>query len=252
MSKLQLVTEDCAGVVTNEHTVSLQKFKGAHRRADMEHTSCDRWTDYEHQNSSQGFVMPEWAKLRYITLRLHELGFIPDSDKFYFCHQDLFARNILIKVFDESNVRISGVIDWDADYAAFCPKFVAFQAPYDLCVDDEEGDWDETRAMTDDLSSDPHNSALRDYFLQSAGDEWRRFATSPEYMIARRIFDIFRQGAFSNQAYKEMNSIVAAWQDGHYGKSLSRDYMSDSDSESEHSDSDSSNNGENENGDEEE
>lgn len=47
-----------------------------------------------------------------------------------------------------------------------------------------------------------------------------RYAHTPEYMIARRIFKIFKRGTFSNTAFEEIDDIVTAWQEIYHDEEL--------------------------------
>lgn len=76
--------------------------------------------------------MPGWFRLRHIVVQLYDLGFLPDGDKFYFCHMDLMVRNVMVDVTDDTTVHLTGILDWDAEFACFVPKFVAYRAPLDL------------------------------------------------------------------------------------------------------------------------
>ena len=64
-----------------------------------------------------------WPKFVLIAKSMHSLGFIPNSDKFYFYHFDLYSRNILVQITSNSNVEVTGLLDWDAQFAIFAPKF---------------------------------------------------------------------------------------------------------------------------------
>jgi hypothetical protein len=77
-----------------------------------------RWQEYEvHED---GESLRELGQLKRIAESLHELGFLPDTDQFYFCHNDLYPRNILVEVVDDSSLKATGVLDWDADFVHFC------------------------------------------------------------------------------------------------------------------------------------
>ena len=88
--------------------------------------------------------MPVWNDFRKIACSMHAHSFIPDAKPFYLCHMDLMARNILVEIVDDFTVNITGLLDWDADYACFCPKFVAYHAPFWLWLPDDANENDET------------------------------------------------------------------------------------------------------------
>jgi hypothetical protein len=87
-------------------------------------------------------------------LALHRLGFIPDSEQFYFCHLDLYPRNMLVEIVDDCTLRLTGVLDWDAVYAHFCPRFTAFRAPMWIWNDDGADEWYEKQAAREPTEPD--------------------------------------------------------------------------------------------------
>ena len=84
-----------------------------------------------------------WLKFVLIAKSMHFLGFILDTDKFYFCHLDLYSRNILIRITSNHTVEITGLLDWDAQFAIFTPKFVALRPLRWMWVDEEHHEFNE-------------------------------------------------------------------------------------------------------------
>ncbi|KAF2874693.1 hypothetical protein BDV95DRAFT_603493 [Massariosphaeria phaeospora] len=252
LTDIRDVTSTAAGVISSPNieygessasTVSIDKFRVGYRNppriakfikpetwsASPETTleflleQCNRWKEFEQTNWE--FAMPLWSKFKKIAHALHGLGFIPDTDRFHCCHLDLRPRNILVDVIDDATVKITGLLDWDADFAHFCPKFVAYGSPFWLWIADEDYEWDETRAT--EAPSDPGKQQLKQLFEDLASAEWIKYAFTPEYIIARRMFAILRDGIRSNNDSDDADDIVATWQKMHYDKALDVDVDSD-------------------------
>jgi hypothetical protein len=136
---------------------------------DLLFSLCDGQIAGDQRNNLDGFVMPVWYKLRKITHSMCDLGFIPDTDQFHFCQLDLFARNILVNLPDDKTVEITGVLDWDARYAYFCPKFVAFGAPFWLWLDDDIYEDDEELAVAEPKSQEQRQ--IKNLFEELASEE---------------------------------------------------------------------------------
>jgi hypothetical protein len=117
---------------------------------------------------------------------MHRRGLIPDADPFYFYQLDYQARNLLVQRPHDDTVKVTGVLDWDAEYCIFCPKFVAMRAPFWLWVDKEADEEDKSFAHIE--PTDESKRAIKAHFEESAGEEWSRYAFLPEYVIARRMF----------------------------------------------------------------
>lgn len=121
---------------------------------------------------------------------------------------------MLVELPDDSTLKLTGVLDWDAAYAHFCPKFVAYRAPFWMWIDDDADEWDETLATAD--PTDVHGWRLKRLFMQLASDGWKRYAFAPEYVLARRIFERLKVGTKGNGAITEPQSIVGEWQKIHF------------------------------------
>lgn len=168
---------------------------------------CNRFK--EHEIETDGWAMPVWEDFLKIACSMHAHGFIPDTELFYLCHMDLMARNILVEIVDDSTVNISGLLDWDADYACFCPKFVAFRAPFWLWLPDGANDNDETVASIEPV--DLKHRELKSLFEELADKEWKRYSYEPEFVLARRMFKCLKNGLFSNAMYEEAEEIIEQW-----------------------------------------
>jgi hypothetical protein len=159
-----------------------------------------------------------WGQFIIIAQALHIMGYIGDNDQFYFCHLDLYARNILVEVEDEETLKLTGVLDWDTEFAHFCPKFVAYRAPIWLWLDEGLDQWDEMNAATE--PTDPELIRLKKLWEELASDEWKRYAYMPEYMIARRLFTRLKGGICRVGDGEEAQSIIDDWQKLHYDERL--------------------------------
>ncbi|KAI4700429.1 hypothetical protein J4E89_010989 [Alternaria sp. Ai002NY15] len=181
-----------------------------------------RWKILE-EDRDDGDKAP-WYCFDIIAQALYDKGFIPDEEKFYFCHLDLYPRNMLVEIEDDSSLLLTGLLDWDAQFAYFCPKFVAYRAPFWLWV--PGGQWyDEMIAA--DMPEDAECRRLKSLWEKAASTEWKRYAYEPEYMIARRMFALLRDGIHHDGDKEEARSIVDEWQKLHYDQRLATAYAND-------------------------
>jgi len=152
------------------------------------------------------------------------MGFIPDSDRFYFCHLDLYPRNMLVEIEDDSSLPLTGLLDWDAQFAYFCPKFVAYRAPSWLWV---SGGHEYNEMIAADEPKDAEYRRLKSLWEKAASTEWKRYAYEPEYMIARRMFALLRDGIRRDGDKEEARSIVDGWQELYPDQRLATAYAND-------------------------
>jgi len=181
-----------------------------------------RWQGLEQDQMDRDEAIWDWFDI--ITKCLHHMGFIPDSDRFYFCHLDLYPRNILVDIKDDSSLSLIGLLDWDAQFVHFCPKFVAYRAPFWLWV---PGGHEYNEMIAADEPKDAEYRRLKSLWEEAASDEWKRYAYEPEYMIARRMFALLRDGCHHDGDKEEARSIVSEWQKLHYDQRLATAYASD-------------------------
>ncbi|KAF1829105.1 hypothetical protein BDW02DRAFT_583970 [Decorospora gaudefroyi] len=173
----------------------------------MQH-QAQRWSKQEEHDGLP--TQQKWRQFITITQSLHDTGYLPNDDKFYFCHLDLYPRNLLVDVIDTATLKLTGVLDWDADFAHFCPKFVAFRAPFWLWLDKDADESDERLATVE--PADPDLLRLKRLWEECAGAEWMRYAFAPEYVIARRMFVRLRDGMGRVGNWEDVVSIVRDWQ----------------------------------------
>ncbi|KAI4622762.1 uncharacterized protein J4E87_006329 [Alternaria ethzedia] len=181
-----------------------------------------RWQRLEQDQEDRDEVI--WDCFDIITKSLHNMGFIPDTDRFYFCHLDLYPRNMLVEIEDDSSLSLTGLLDWDAQFAYFCPKFVAYRAPFWLWI---SGGHEYDEMIAADEPKDADYRRLKSSWEEAVSVEWKRYAYEPEYMIARRMFALLRDGIRRDGDKEEARSIVDAWQKLHYDQRLATAYARD-------------------------
>ncbi|KAF2786686.1 hypothetical protein K505DRAFT_343589 [Melanomma pulvis-pyrius CBS 109.77] len=122
-------------------------------------------------------------------------------------------------------VMATGLLDWDADYACFCPKFVAFRAPFWLWLPQDVNDTDETLARKE--PDDPDHRDLKKLFEDLADPEWKLYAFKEEYVLARRMFNTLKKGIYSTEELEDGQDTVAWWHLLHPTQGLSERISSD-------------------------
>ncbi|KAI4953459.1 hypothetical protein J4E91_002306 [Alternaria rosae] len=165
-----------------------------------------------------------WNCFDIITQFLYDMDFIPDDDKFYFCHLDLYARNLLVVVEHDSSLSLTGLLDWDAQFAHSCPKFVAYRASFWLLVPSGNG-YNEMKVA--DKPKDADYRRLKSLWEEAASDEWRQYAYKSEYMIARRLFALLRDSIHHDGDKEEARSIIDEWQKLYNDQRLAAAYAND-------------------------
>lgn len=138
----------------------------------------------------------------HIARKLHDLGFLPDDEKFYLWHGDLDFRNVMGRVKGPDEVEVTGIIDWDA--AAFVPKFMSKRAPFFLWLDGEEDLRDENFAFA---LPDSEDAEYKRMFWDMADKDYLRYAFAPEYVVARGLFQLLQRGlgdCYDNELAKKL------------------------------------------------
>ncbi|PSN59593.1 hypothetical protein BS50DRAFT_477570, partial [Corynespora cassiicola Philippines] len=160
---------------------------------DMLSSMCERWREYE-QTCWGDFVQNDiWDGFLRIIEVLHKLHLIPDKDSFHLCHMDFQMRNILGLIKSDTSVQITGILDWDS--AIFAPKFFSYRAPYFLWDNDDSSEEDETCTLI--VPEDAEKKMYKDLYERSVHPGQLRYAYSPEFIIARRMFRVLLQGVSS-------------------------------------------------------
>ena len=145
---------------------------------------CERWRGFDWPYKPDDAV---WDGFIRMAEKMHELGLLPDDERFHFAHGDLFLRNILAEVDGVRQVRITGILDWDD--AKFVPKFVAYRAPFFLWSPSEHDE-----RLADARPVDFEQAVYKRMFEELVGPEFLRYAYGPEYILARRMLRFLLDG----------------------------------------------------------
>ncbi|KAI1268041.1 hypothetical protein F5Y18DRAFT_377229 [Xylariaceae sp. FL1019] len=161
----------------------------------------------------------DWDQLRTVVNEMDEYGLF-SGVHFALAHGDLAPHNILVNTDeDPSEPTISAVIDWDN--GLLTPSFMACEPPFWLWGW-QEGVWNHTEwegeaDMTDERISEIIEPAtaegvmLKDLFEAAAGPDFRRFAYSPEYRLARKLVFTAREGFWTCMPRIYKDEIVERW-----------------------------------------
>ena len=125
-------------------------------------------------------------------------------------HMDLAPRNIMVEVGTDDFIQITGILDWDS--AIFAPKFVSCRPPWWLWQDEifpEDAMVDESNAHVEPY--DPELLEVKRLFDEAVGDEYTRLAYQPQYLIARKLFDIALYGNCTNESITDIDKIIDEW-----------------------------------------
>ena len=149
-----------------------------------------------------------------ISKSLEKRGFLDGSC--VLVHGDLKPYNILAQVRSETEVEITGIIDWDS--AVMAPEFMAYRAPFwlwmsqekdiDSCVQDEES--------TANLApSTDEGKMMKQIFTNCVSEKYKLHAFAPESVIARRMFEVLQHGIFGPHLYKQAGDVIGEWNQLH-------------------------------------
>ena len=164
----------------------------------------ERWRQFQ---TADGACFDEiWDGFAKISNGLHRLGFLQDN-VYRLCHGDLESYNVLAIVTSDTEVQITGILDWDT--AVFAPSFM-FRAPFWMWTDVDEDDWSEGTAAFEPLTQDGRK--LKQLFMDKVDDQLKNYAFCPEYALARRMFLILQNGVFSDGEFMEAQAVIAEWE----------------------------------------
>ncbi|KAI1323909.1 hypothetical protein F5Y16DRAFT_403009 [Xylariaceae sp. FL0255] len=160
-----------------------------------------------------------WDDLKKLVEEMEDDGWF-DNVSYTLSHGDLYPRNIMIdRSRGPGRPLVSGVIDWD--FAQLAPAFVACEPPFwlwgwqDGSLDD--GWYDEEREMTTEeilKAQNPETEEgchLKKMFEEAAGEYYLRFAHSPVYQLARRLYFLVMQGPSTSWYMDEMDDLYKKW-----------------------------------------
>ncbi|KIV99649.1 hypothetical protein, variant [Verruconis gallopava] len=174
------------------------------------------WTE-NHARHEPYFPYAELAKL----IKDDTLG--PD-DNYYFCHGDLYPRNILAEVVDQRRIKITGIIDWDL--AAFAPAFVAFEAPCWLwkmeMYETGELEDEKLRIGAADEPVRDEDRQLKAAFEETVGDDWLRIAYWKDVEVLRWIWRIGMEGLGNSTYWRMADAAIEALSGRAFGREWGR------------------------------
>ncbi|KAF2109366.1 hypothetical protein BDV96DRAFT_651803 [Lophiotrema nucula] len=204
MMDIGKITNPCPGLIDTRNTTN--KLKHNVRIAafpimtgdffDTDPTLSKPQTTYEllmemfrQQQENYGIEsdMPTWERVQLVITQMHNLGLLPDEDHFHLVHLDIAFRNLMATITSDTEVQITGIIDWDE--TEFAPKFVSHKAPIFLWA---KSHWDEEQALED--PEDLEDGENKKIFEQMAGPEYLKYAYGLEYIVARVIWQVLRYG----------------------------------------------------------
>jgi hypothetical protein len=137
------------------------------------------------------------------------------NSKYFFCHGDLFPRNIVVEIINDRVATVTAILDWDS--AHFAPAIVAFSPPAWLWVKgywhdskdeiSEEESWDVAEKVPLDLESQ---------IIKSIFDNWlpvevAEGAYGKHPRFARKIWASLNDPRAKSWVYEELSDIYQKW-----------------------------------------
>ncbi|KAL1795197.1 hypothetical protein ACET3X_007013 [Alternaria dauci] len=166
---------------------------------------CERWRAWER---STGFCFEEvWDGFAAIARALEMRGFL--DGPCVLVHGDLKPYNLLAEVCNETEVDITGVIDWDS--AIMAPEFMAYRAPFWLWTPDDMDSDEDEEIMATFEPVEEEGKKLKQVFLKNASEKYKLYAFAPEAMLARRMFFILKESLRSDWEFEEAKSVIREW-----------------------------------------
>ncbi|USP76857.1 hypothetical protein yc1106_04131 [Curvularia clavata] len=169
---------------------------------------CQRWCEYQKANGHPFYDI--WYHFGRIIKYLYVRDFL--DGPCVLAHQDLEAYNLLVEVRSETEVEITGVIDWDS--ASIAPEFVAYKAPFWLwtvCSRDMPSAFYDREEAANLPPANEEAAILKQVFMENASEKYKFFAFSPEAMLARRMYVILREGTNTDWHLTEAWNIIRDW-----------------------------------------
>lgn len=172
---------------------------------------CERWRQY--QTEEEGYCFEDtWNGFVAIIKGLKKRGFL--EGPCVLTHGDFQFYNLLAKTTNNTEVEITGVLDWD--YAVVAPEFMAYRAPFWLWIPEDMDSCDDDNE--DNANIEPTcevDKQLKELFLSCASEKYKLYAFAPEAMLARRLYPILQGGIFSTGGVREADSIIREWHELH-------------------------------------
>jgi hypothetical protein len=167
---------------------------------------CEQWRAYD---AAQGVCFDHiWLSFASISKALEIRGFLHGPCVLVHC--DLKPYNLLAEVRSETEVTITGVIDWDS--AIIAPEFMAYRAPFWLWTpEDMDSDREDEESMANCEPVTDEDKKLKQVFLDNASEKYKMYAFTPEAMLARRMFYILKKGMPGFWEHDEARSVIREW-----------------------------------------
>ncbi|KAF3050255.1 hypothetical protein E8E11_003972 [Didymella keratinophila] len=162
-------------------------------------TTCQRWKDYE--STFLRKPRAEWDRCMEMAQEMTDCGYLNVSERLHFTHMDLYPRNILINLTDDTSVEITGILDWDD--ALFAPKYMA--------CEEEVDETDEYEGLKVPQTSDLQE--VKALFESLFEQEFLKYAYREEYILLRHIFVILQMGLGYSHFYTELDAILDRWKE---------------------------------------
>lgn len=154
-----------------------------------------------------------------LATEMSELDVLDKNHYFCLSHMDLEPQNILVGPISSAQSRaITGIIDWDL--AIFGPPFMSCKPPMWLWAWNDKDVEDE--CLANNTPSTPELCELKQLFEDAAGPMYRQFAYDAKYRLARKLMHFAINGSWSNEDYREWQSLMAEWKEVRAGLELER------------------------------
>jgi hypothetical protein len=148
-----------------------------------------------------------WTSFIAIVNKLHDMGVLPDKDKFYLYHADLQLRNLLFTTPTPNTVRLTGILNWDT--ALFAPKFMSTRPPFFLWTEDGADESAEMDALLE--SNDTELCGYKRIYEEVVHEKIMEDAYRLEYIFARRLWKFLVDGIRSGGDEYMAELLVEEW-----------------------------------------
>lgn len=150
-----------------------------------------------------------------VVREMDDLGFFKPNLN-CLCHLDLHPRNIMVEIFSEDSIRVTGILDWDE--AVVAPKFVNCQPPgwlwgYDKDTYTENSllPWPYELEGANKTPSTLEQQELKSIFDKHAGLEYQRLAYEESSRLIRGLYRIATLGLTASWYLTAAERIVKEW-----------------------------------------
>ena len=151
-----------------------------------------------------------WRRVIVAAEEMNMMGLLRDNT-YSLCHLDLYARNIMAEIQDDSTVKITGYVDWDS--AIFAPSFVGCAPPFWLWYEDPAYFHEENERGAACEPKDPANLKVKQVFDDAVGRDFLHFAYEPRFRLARMLFRIAKDGIWHDGRIRDAVNFVDDWYD---------------------------------------